>query len=103
MNALAPIIAGVRRMWGLLGVWSERVAMRRQLEAMPERLLADIGLGQAQVAHEVRRPFWRPFGERLAPGGPALRQAASLGSPVPLPTVLRPVARLAGATFPTLS
>jgi len=103
MNALAPIIAGVLRMPGLLAAWSERVAMRKQLEAMPERLLADIGLGQAQVAREVRRPFWRPFGEGLAPGGPSLRAAASLGSPVPLPTVLRPVARLAGVTFPSLS
>jgi uncharacterized protein YjiS (DUF1127 family) len=103
MNFLASIITGVLRMRRLLALWSERVAMRRQLEAMPERLLADIGLGQAQVAREVQRPFWRPFGEGLAPGGPGLRAAASLGSPVPLPTVLRPVARLAGARFPTLS
>jgi uncharacterized protein YjiS (DUF1127 family) len=88
------MIAGVRRMRSLLALWSERVAMRTQLEALPECLLADIGLSQAQVAREVRRPFWRPFGECLAPGGPALRAAASLGSPVPLPTVLQPVARL---------
>jgi uncharacterized protein YjiS (DUF1127 family) len=103
MNALAPIIASVRRMWSLLAVWSERVAMRRQLEAMPERLLADIGLGQAQVAREVGRPFWRPFGECLAADGSSLRPPTSLGTPVPMPTVLRPVARLAGAIFPTLS
>ena len=103
MNALGSIIAGVLRMRGLLAVWSERVAMRKQLEAMPERLLADIGLGQAQVAREVRRPFWRPFGECLAMDGSSLRPPTSLGTLVPMPTALRPVARLAGATFPTLS
>ena len=103
MNALAPIIAGVLRLRSLLALWSERAAMRRQLEAMPERLLADIGLGHAQIAREVGRPFWRPFGECLAADGSSLRPPTSLARPVPLPTVLRPVARLAGATFPTRS
>ncbi|HSA81044.1 MAG TPA: DUF1127 domain-containing protein [Geminicoccaceae bacterium] len=101
MNALTPIIAGVLRVSSLLAVWSERVEMRRRLAAIPEHLLADVGLERAQVTREVGRPFWRPFGECLAAGGPSLRPAASSG--VPLPTVLRPVARLAAATFPTLS
>jgi uncharacterized protein YjiS (DUF1127 family) len=103
MTALGSIIAGVLRIRGLLAAWSERAAMRKQLEAMPERLLADIGLGQAQVAREVGRPFWRPFGECLAADGSSLRPPTSLGTRVPMPRVLRPVARLAGATFPSLS
>jgi len=102
MNAFAPIVAGVLRVSSLVAIWSERVEMRRRLAAMPERLLADVGLERAEVGREVRRPFWRPFGECLA-GDPSLRPAASFDVRVPLPTVLRPVARLAGATFPTLS
>jgi uncharacterized protein YjiS (DUF1127 family) len=103
MNALTPIFAGVLRVSSLLAVWLERVEMRRRLAAMPERLLADVGLERAEVTCEVGRPFWRPFGECLAAGRHSLRPAASLDVRVPLPTVLRPVARLAGATFPTLS
>ena len=103
MNAFAPIIAGVLRGSSLVAVWSERVEMRRRLAAMPERLLADIGLERAEVTCEVGRPFWRPFGECLAAGRHSLRPSASLDARVPLPTVLRPVARLAGATFPALS
>ena len=84
MNALASIIARTRRLTGLPALWLERIAMRERLGAMPERLLADVG-------------------ERLAPGAPPVRAASAPGTPLALPASLRPVARLAGATFPTLS
>ena len=103
MNAMTPIITGVLRVSSLVAVWLARVEMRRRLAAMPERLLVDVGLERADVTREVRRPFWRPFGECLAAGGPSPRPAACLDVRMPLPTVLRPVARLAGAAFPTLS
>ena len=103
MKALTAIIAGTRRLTGLPALWLERIELRARLDTMPERLLVDIGLDPAAVASEVRRPFWRPFGERLAPGAPPVRVARSPGALPAMPVALRPVARLAGATFPTLS
>jgi len=73
MNALASSIARTRRLTGLPALWLERIAMRERLGAMPERLLADVGLDPVAVAREVRRPLWRPLGERLAPGAPPVR------------------------------
>ena len=103
MNALASSIARTRRLTGLPALWLERIAMRERLGAMPERLLADVGLDPVAVAREVRRPFWRPLGERLAPGAPPVRAASAPRTPLAVPAALRPVARLASATFPTLS
>lgn len=103
MNALAHIIAGVLRLGRVPAVWAARVAMREQLGAMPERLLADIGLNPAAVAREIRKPFWRPLGDCVEAGAAALRSTAPARAPVPIPAVLQPVARLSGATFPILS
>jgi uncharacterized protein YjiS (DUF1127 family) len=103
MTALAPIIAIVRWISSLPAVWWQRVETRERLGAMPERLLADIGLDHAAVAREVRKPFWRPLGECLAAGAAAFRPTAVSIAPVPVPAVLQPVARLSGATFPILS
>jgi uncharacterized protein YjiS (DUF1127 family) len=103
MKALARIIAGVLRIRSLPAVWSARVGMREQLGAMPERLLTDIGLDHAAVAREIRKPFWRPLGECVETGAPMFHLTALVGSPVPMPALLQPVARLSGATFPILS
>jgi uncharacterized protein YjiS (DUF1127 family) len=103
MNAFAPITAVVRRMSSMPAVWLRRVEMCEQLGAMPERLLADVGLDHAAVAREVRKPFWRPFGEDLGAGAKTFQPSALARAPVPMPAVLQPVARLSGATFPILS
>ena len=39
--------------------WHRRVADRHALRTMEDRLLKDIGLSQADVEHEVTKPFWR--------------------------------------------
>lgn len=103
VNALMTIMSSVRRIAGVPALWLERIETRERLSAMPEWLLADIGLDRSAVAREVRRPFWRPFGACLATSAASFRSAAPRAAPVPLPAVLRPVARFAGATFPTLS
>jgi uncharacterized protein YjiS (DUF1127 family) len=103
MNTLAPFIGLAQRISRLAAIWSQRVETRERLRAMPERLLADIGLDHAAVAHEVRRPFWRPFGDCLGAGTSTFQPAALSCAPVAIPAVLRPVARLSGATFPLLS
>jgi uncharacterized protein YjiS (DUF1127 family) len=103
MNAFAPVIAGVLRVSSLVAVWSERVEMRRRLAAMPERLLADVGLDRAAVAREARRPFWRPFGACLEPDPTPRWRATSPSASASVPTALLAATRLPGATFPLLS
>jgi uncharacterized protein YjiS (DUF1127 family) len=39
-------------------VWRERRHARRQLAAMSERELQDIGICRAEIAHEIGKPFW---------------------------------------------
>lgn len=41
-------------------VWEQRLCDRAYLERMPDYLLRDIGLHEADVHAEVRKPFWRP-------------------------------------------
>jgi uncharacterized protein YjiS (DUF1127 family) len=42
-----------------LGDWQERAWSRRRLAQLDDRLLADIGLGYADVDTERAKPFWR--------------------------------------------
>jgi uncharacterized protein YjiS (DUF1127 family) len=65
MNALGRAVTDLGRFVRLPAVWSGRAAIRTRLAAMPERLLADIGLDRAAVAREARRPVWQPFGACL--------------------------------------
>ena len=39
--------------------WRQRSHGRRELAALDERMLRDIGLSQADVWREVNKPFWR--------------------------------------------
>ena len=103
MNALAPVITGLARIARAPAVWSERTAIRARLEAMPERLLADVGLDRAAVAREARRPFWRPFGACLEPDPTPRWRATSPSASASVPTALLAATRLPGATFPLLS
>ena len=44
----------------LLLVWQQRSRDRRQLEALNDHMLRDIGLTRADVFAEASKPFWRP-------------------------------------------
>jgi uncharacterized protein YjiS (DUF1127 family) len=43
----------------LVGLWRERRRVRRQLAAMNERELQDIGICWSEIAEEIGKPFWR--------------------------------------------
>jgi uncharacterized protein YjiS (DUF1127 family) len=50
----------VQRAVDLLLIWQQRARDRRQLEALSDRMLRDIGLTRADVFAEASKPFWRP-------------------------------------------
>jgi uncharacterized protein YjiS (DUF1127 family) len=72
----------------------ERHRISRELMAYNDRDLDELGIRRSQVPALARR---------LAAEEPPLRSGTLSGTAVPLPAALRPVARLAGATFPLLS
>lgn len=43
-----------------LTVWRKRIQERRQLAALDERMLRDIGLTRADAFQECRKHFWQP-------------------------------------------
>ena len=45
---------------GTLMAWQQRLEDRAYLERMPDYLLHDIGLNDADVHREIAKPFWRP-------------------------------------------
>ncbi|MGY2051794.1 DUF1127 domain-containing protein [Methylobacterium sp. JK268] len=58
--------AGSRQRLGLRGVlalWCrrrrERATLARELPAMPDEMLADLGLTRCEARAESRKPFWR--------------------------------------------
>ncbi len=42
-----------------LRVWLDRFEQRRQLSQLPEHLLRDIGVNQADADQEAEKPFWK--------------------------------------------
>lgn len=51
-----PVVTGLIE---LLSVWLDRMRQRRQLYALDDRLLRDIGLTRADVEFEAQKHFWR--------------------------------------------
>ena len=43
----------------LLRKWQERARGRRDLAALSDRSLRDIGLSRSDALREIRKPFWR--------------------------------------------
>jgi uncharacterized protein YjiS (DUF1127 family) len=72
----------------------ERHRISRELMAYNDRNLDELGIRRSEIPALARR---------LAAEEPPLRSGTLSATAVPLPAVLRPVARLAGATFPLLS
>lgn len=49
----------VGRLLDTLITWQERATQRHALATLDDRILKDVGLGRADVAIEVSKPFWR--------------------------------------------
>jgi len=50
---------GWKDLIALCNEWRDRLRSRRELAAMSERELRDIGLTRYDARHEARKPFWR--------------------------------------------
>jgi uncharacterized protein YjiS (DUF1127 family) len=54
--ARRALIAGFEQ----LLLWQDRANQRRRLSMAEHHVLEDIGITRAEVALEIRKPFWRP-------------------------------------------
>ena len=43
----------------IFGLWLRRARTRRQLDALNDHELRDLGLDRGDAAHEAAKPFWR--------------------------------------------
>lgn len=43
----------------LVELWTARASQRRALRQLPEHVIHDIALSQADVEHEASKPFWQ--------------------------------------------
>ena len=57
-SRLLPVDLHLGGLVDLLTVWRRRAASRRQLLAMDDRMLRDIGLDRVSAWDEARKPFW---------------------------------------------
>jgi uncharacterized protein YjiS (DUF1127 family) len=57
MNSLVVL---VRDFLAIGQIWRARARSRRDLAALGERELQDMGTCWSSIAHEVSKPFWRP-------------------------------------------
>ncbi|MGI9304821.1 MAG: DUF1127 domain-containing protein [Gammaproteobacteria bacterium] len=48
----------VKGVFHTLLMWQQRYAQRKQLQGLDDRMLKDIGLTRADVAHEISKPMW---------------------------------------------
>lgn len=51
--------APLRRLLQLLRLWQQRARTRRQLAALDDRQLADVGISHSERMDELSKPFWR--------------------------------------------
>ncbi len=52
-------LAAIERIFAFIRMWRERLRARRQLAAMSERELRDIGICRSDIESEIGKPFWR--------------------------------------------
>lgn len=51
--------SALRRLAGVVTVWTLRRRTRKSLRRLDAHLLEDIGLTQADARNEAKRPFWQ--------------------------------------------
>jgi uncharacterized protein YjiS (DUF1127 family) len=56
---LSPASARRFLLLGLAALWLQRIRERRQLRALDDHALADLGLDREQIMHEVDKHFWQ--------------------------------------------
>jgi uncharacterized protein YjiS (DUF1127 family) len=56
---IANLAAGVRQAVETLQIWKQRAHERRQLLAMSDRGLRDIGITRVDAWREANKPLWR--------------------------------------------
>lgn len=56
---MALPVALVRNLVATVQVWRARARLRRNLAALGERELQDMGTCWSSIAHEIGKPFWR--------------------------------------------
>jgi len=56
---MAALAVPVRNIRATMQIWRARARARRQLAALSERELQDMGTNWSSIADEVSKPFWR--------------------------------------------
>ena len=56
--------AALRRATDTVGIWHRRDETRRELAALPDHTLTDIGLMRGDVLSETAKLFWKPVDRR---------------------------------------
>ncbi|HCJ30519.1 MAG TPA: hypothetical protein DHV63_14805 [Pseudomonas sp.] len=49
----------LRRALQLMRLWQQRARTRRQLAALDDRQLADVGISRSERLDELNKPIWR--------------------------------------------
>lgn len=49
----------LRRLLQLLRLWQQRARTRRQLAALDDHQLSDVGISHSERMDELSKPFWR--------------------------------------------
>lgn len=58
VDAAAALRGAIRRVLTTLRTWHWRTRTRRQLLALDDRMLADIGVSRVDAAREAAKSFW---------------------------------------------
>lgn len=58
-RSVSSLIVLVWNVFSMVQIWRARARCRRELAALSERELQDMGTNWSSIADEVSKPFWR--------------------------------------------